>query len=750
MSSFEGKLVEYPYVSLDMFDASNLHSAIFFLSHFHADHIVDLDSTAFRQRLACGEPPTKLYTSETTRKLMQTDDRAAGILQYTVGLPVNQDISLTVHIPINKYREYFVGEELAVVQTEEGSILSEHLTVTLISAGHCVGSVMFLIDGRKGPVLYTGDFRLKKTHLSKIACLHSGLSVRQLRSVYVDTTFCTPNMPDLADREETAVHVCELISDWLSRSSSRHVVHLKCKAKYGYEFLLREVATSLGIKLHVDAWRMTFHQELCDMWHHFTEDKNAARVHTCYNPEAPADTLPCGLTTNEQGEPLEVLTIVPSSLWFLQNGVTDRKRYIDKTKTWRVFHSMHASYREIREFLDYLRPERIYPSVIPVDATSKMDAHNRLKDLEFYSDKKYSSFLLKISSQERTAANVEDCCEWDSNLICIGKRDVSHNLSSPPPIKRKRRKKRTLPSVVTEFTDKPLSKIQENTYSVPLTLHENSKTTFPNSYYKNITIPINLTKASDTSTIVVKSVEEMSNFDNASLTTTSKNTPSYMLKTEISLSNCSDASSCPMTVPSNKTLNMDVIKTPIPTQKIYRDLSNKLSDSQALAKIKYISSPKNDSRSSTVITTKKKDLNIYDEILGTPSPVKKESSKARTSPPEEVSQTIKFNLHEPCNIPATKSPGGYYKLPNFHRRKLYQVQQESSSLAPFASVSSTASSSTEASDDWDLIGWDAKSSNHHPEESDTRENSNSGKVIAKLPDNSGNSPESYLDELMGW
>lgn len=50
----------------------------------------------------------------------------------------------------------------------------------------------FLFQGSNGTVLYTGDFRLAKGEVSRMELLHSGGRVKDIQSVYLDTTFCDP------------------------------------------------------------------------------------------------------------------------------------------------------------------------------------------------------------------------------------------------------------------------------------------------------------------------------------------------------------------------------------------------------------------------------------------------------------------------------------------------------------------------------------------------------------------------------
>lgn len=61
MSTFSGKIEDFPYISLDRFDGTNLNSKVFFLSHCHTDHMVGLFSSL----------PGILYTSPINIRLVK-------------------------------------------------------------------------------------------------------------------------------------------------------------------------------------------------------------------------------------------------------------------------------------------------------------------------------------------------------------------------------------------------------------------------------------------------------------------------------------------------------------------------------------------------------------------------------------------------------------------------------------------------------------------------------------------------------
>ncbi|XP_063109864.1 protein artemis isoform X5 [Cavia porcellus] len=279
---------------------------------------------------------------------------------------------------------------------DEASGEKEEIVVTLLPAGHCPGSVMFLFQGNNGTVLYTGDFRLAKGEAARMELLHSGGRVRDIQSVYLDTTFCDPRFYQIPSREECLRGILELVRSWITRSPY-HVVWLNCKAAYGYEYLFTNLSEELGVQVHVD--KLDMFRNMPDILHHLTTQRST-QIHACRHPKAEEyyqwNKLPCGITSKNK-IPLHTISIKPSTMWF---GERSRKtNVIVRTgeSSYRACFSFHSSYSEmilgssthctvpshkdpherlpevlqrvIKDFLSYICPVNVYPNVIPVGTT---------------------------------------------------------------------------------------------------------------------------------------------------------------------------------------------------------------------------------------------------------------------------------------------------------------------------------------------------------------------------------------------
>ncbi|TSK13325.1 Protein artemis [Bagarius yarrelli] len=295
MSSFPGRMKEYPTVSIDRFDRENLHARAYFLSHCHKDHMKGLKGPLLKRKLKLSLT-VKLYCSFVTKELLLSNPK--------YDLWKNRIVALELDTPTQ------------ISLTDEGTGEVEDVVVTLLPAGHCPGSVMFLFEGVRGTVLYTGDFRLAAGDAARMEHLHSGNRVKDIQSVYLDSTFYDRRFYQIPSREACLTGISKLVQDWICLSPY-HIVWLNCKAAYGYEYLF----TNLGQEFNL-------------------QDDELFR----------ANRLPCG-SLAQDGTPLHIISIKPSTMWFGER--TRKTNIIVKMggSSYRACFSFHSSYSEVRETL---------------------------------------------------------------------------------------------------------------------------------------------------------------------------------------------------------------------------------------------------------------------------------------------------------------------------------------------------------------------------------------------------------------
>uniref|UniRef100_A0A8C7ZC37 Protein artemis n=1 Tax=Oryzias sinensis TaxID=183150 RepID=A0A8C7ZC37_9TELE len=344
MSSFAGRMKEYPTVSLDRFDRENLHARAYFLSHCHKDHMKGLKGPLLKRKLQFSRT-VRLYCSFVTKELLLNNQKYSFWEEYIVPLELESPTQISL--------------------VDEASGEKEEVVVTLLPAGHCPGSVMFLFEGCRGNVLYTGDFRLAVGDVARMELLHSGSRVKDIQSVYVDSTFYDPRFYQIPSREVCLKGISELVGNWISQSPY-HVVWLNCKAAYGYEYLFTNLGEEFGTQIHVNSLAMF--KKMPEILSYVTTDRSA-RIHACRHPKDEeffqGNRLPCGCSAAD-GTPLRIISIKPSTMWFGER--TKRTNVIIKTgsSSYRACFSFHSSYSELKDFLAYLKPVNIYPNVVPL------------------------------------------------------------------------------------------------------------------------------------------------------------------------------------------------------------------------------------------------------------------------------------------------------------------------------------------------------------------------------------------------
>ncbi|KAM9771886.1 protein artemis isoform 3-T3 [Syngnathus typhle] len=348
MSSFAGRMKEYPNISLDCFDRDNLHARAYFLSHCHKDHMRGIKGPTLQRRLRSSR--VKLYCSPVTKELLLSSRKHLFWERYIVRRAVPLELESPTQISL----------------VDEASGESEELVVTLLPAGHCPGSVMFLFEGRRGNVLYTGDFRLALGDVARMEHLHSGGRVKDIRSVYVDSTFFDPRFYQIPSRETCVSAIVRLVGDWIARSAL-HVVWLNCKAAYGYEYLFTRLGQEFSTRVHVD--NLLMFRRMPEILSYVTRERRT-QIHACRHRKSQqyvhGNRLPCACGT---GADLRVLSIKPSTMWFGERTHAGDVVIKSGNNAFRACFSFHSSYCEVKDFLSYLQPVQVFPNVVPMGST---------------------------------------------------------------------------------------------------------------------------------------------------------------------------------------------------------------------------------------------------------------------------------------------------------------------------------------------------------------------------------------------
>ncbi|KAM9771890.1 protein artemis isoform 7-T7 [Syngnathus typhle] len=349
MSSFAGRMKEYPNISLDCFDRDNLHARAYFLSHCHKDHMRGIKGPTLQRRLRSSSR-VKLYCSPVTKELLLSSRKHLFWERYIVRRAVPLELESPTQISL----------------VDEASGESEELVVTLLPAGHCPGSVMFLFEGRRGNVLYTGDFRLALGDVARMEHLHSGGRVKDIRSVYVDSTFFDPRFYQIPSRETCVSAIVRLVGDWIARSAL-HVVWLNCKAAYGYEYLFTRLGQEFSTRVHVD--NLLMFRRMPEILSYVTRERRT-QIHACRHRKSQqyvhGNRLPCACGT---GADLRVLSIKPSTMWFGERTHAGDVVIKSGNNAFRACFSFHSSYCEVKDFLSYLQPVQVFPNVVPMGST---------------------------------------------------------------------------------------------------------------------------------------------------------------------------------------------------------------------------------------------------------------------------------------------------------------------------------------------------------------------------------------------
>ncbi|GAD92807.1 DNA repair protein [Paecilomyces variotii No. 5] len=284
MSTFDGVVEEFPFIRIDYFrkNPDRPSPLACFLSHVHSDHLQGLESLR----------SPFVYCSAASRELLLRIEKYPHRMNFSKGILESRKqhykhlAKLLRPIPLNTPTVIELTPRLRI-------------RVTLLDANHCLGAVMFLIEGDSKAVLYTGDIRAETWWVNSLVrhpvLIPYTLGHKRLDKIYLDTTFAIKSdvYRSFSSKAEGLRELLEKIHAYPEDT----VFYLRAWT-FGYEDVWLALATALHSKIHVDRYQRGLYQSLYDrrvpeaaflcgfdLGNNFTAgcltDDESCRIHSC-------------------------------------------------------------------------------------------------------------------------------------------------------------------------------------------------------------------------------------------------------------------------------------------------------------------------------------------------------------------------------------------------------------------------------------------------------------------------------------
>ncbi|XP_006831434.1 PREDICTED: DNA cross-link repair 1A protein [Chrysochloris asiatica] len=289
----------------------------YFLTHFHSDHYAGLSKNF----------TSPLYCSEITGNLVKSKLHVQE--QYIHPLPMDTEC------PVNGVR------------------------VVLLDANHCPGAVMILFYLPDGPViLHTGDFRADPSMERSL------LANQKIHTLYLDTTYCSPEY-SFPSQQEVIQFAINTAFEAVTLNPRALVV---CGTySIGKEKVFLAIADVLGSKVGMSQEKYSTLQclNIPEMSSLITTDMCSALVHILPMMQVNFKGLQRHLKRCA-GKYNQILAFRPTG-WTHCNKLTSIADLIPQTKgnitIYGIPYSEHSSYLEMKRFVQWLRPQKIIPTV---------------------------------------------------------------------------------------------------------------------------------------------------------------------------------------------------------------------------------------------------------------------------------------------------------------------------------------------------------------------------------------------------
>ncbi|XP_022771969.1 DNA ligase 6 isoform X3 [Durio zibethinus] len=304
-------------------------SAAYFLSHFHSDHYSGLSPSWSKGIIFC---------SHTTSLLL---------------------------IQILKIPPHFIFP-LAL----NDPVVVDGCEVILIDANHCPGAVQFLFkvptkNGSFERYVHTGDCRYCNS--MKMNSYLNGFV--GCDAIFLDTTYCDPKFV-FPSQEESVDYVVSVVDRIGKEFEKERVLFLVATYVVGKEKILVEVARRCKRKICVDGRKMEILRVLGYGDNGvFTEDESESDVHVV-GWNVLGETWPYFRPNFARMKEIMVEKGYEKVIGFVPTGWTyevKRNKFAVRSKDTFEIHlvpySEHSNYDELREYVKFLKPKKVIPTV---------------------------------------------------------------------------------------------------------------------------------------------------------------------------------------------------------------------------------------------------------------------------------------------------------------------------------------------------------------------------------------------------
>ncbi|XP_059277579.1 DNA cross-link repair protein PSO2/SNM1 [Lycium ferocissimum] len=290
-----------------------------FLSHFHLDHYQGLTKSFCHG---------KIYCSSITAKL----------------------VNLKIGIPWDMIQVLPINQKINIAGID----------VTCFDANHCPGSLIILFEPPNGKaVLHTGDFRFCEEMTR-----NSILQTCGVHTLILDTTYCDPQY-DFPKQEAVIQFIIESIQ---AETFNSKTLFLIGSYTIGKERVFVEVARALQKKVYVNASKLRILECLGfteEEMQFFTSNEQESQIHV-----VPMWTLASfkrlKYVSNQYAGRYSLIVAFSPTGWSFGKGKkksTGSRWQQGTIIRYEVPYSEHSSFSELKEFVKFVSPVNIIPSV---------------------------------------------------------------------------------------------------------------------------------------------------------------------------------------------------------------------------------------------------------------------------------------------------------------------------------------------------------------------------------------------------